>query len=439
MTIPKIIHQIWLPDFSPPSTIMETWQDNHPDYEYILWDVDRINEESDIFDKRLLEKSNSMETNEGKVACLMWGILKKYGGVYVDVNCRSVVSISHLINRGEAFACYDNERVMGAGWSDEYTVIGSDKYPMLCTNVIAVPAEHDLVKTAIVRICENPVTRDETTHDAWVTVGAGLFTKLYHTKFADDFHIFPSYYFNPRHSSGLEYTGHGRVYAYKSHDSDLTELPAQYTEPIHGVSILIISNFTAPEHIRECIDSIIEQAGYLKLQIVWVERNNHPIVCSLIQELLNNLKHESRFVSSVYIQMPNASTYGESAKMGIDACVYDIVVRQEPADIMVDTRVLTQFEVMYMNPHADIIGGQTNIFEKSTDEICRRSDYSSHTKTLHLETSAFRKNAIIRAGSYNPQHELCLESEMDMINRMIRQKSLVSIGPDTLVYHRFKK
>ena len=35
MSIPKIIHQIWIGPKTAPIKLMNTWKDKHPDFEYI--------------------------------------------------------------------------------------------------------------------------------------------------------------------------------------------------------------------------------------------------------------------------------------------------------------------------------------------------------------------------------------------------------------------
>jgi mannosyltransferase OCH1-like enzyme len=37
MTIPKIIHQLWIGNKPRPSKMMDTWKTKHPDFEYISW------------------------------------------------------------------------------------------------------------------------------------------------------------------------------------------------------------------------------------------------------------------------------------------------------------------------------------------------------------------------------------------------------------------
>ncbi len=36
MSVPKIIHQIWIGPKQPPINLMNTWKEKHPDFEYIF-------------------------------------------------------------------------------------------------------------------------------------------------------------------------------------------------------------------------------------------------------------------------------------------------------------------------------------------------------------------------------------------------------------------
>ena len=42
MTIPKIVHQLWIGPKPRPSKFMQTWKDKHPEFEYIMWNEDEI-------------------------------------------------------------------------------------------------------------------------------------------------------------------------------------------------------------------------------------------------------------------------------------------------------------------------------------------------------------------------------------------------------------
>jgi len=44
MSIPKIIHQLWVGPKPAPLHLMNTWKESHPDYKYMFWNEDTIAE-----------------------------------------------------------------------------------------------------------------------------------------------------------------------------------------------------------------------------------------------------------------------------------------------------------------------------------------------------------------------------------------------------------
>jgi len=49
MSIPKIIHQLWIGDKPRPSKLMDTWRDKNPDFEYICWNEEEMQKRKFIF------------------------------------------------------------------------------------------------------------------------------------------------------------------------------------------------------------------------------------------------------------------------------------------------------------------------------------------------------------------------------------------------------
>ena len=100
-------------------------------------------------------------------------------------------------------------------------------------------------------------------------------TYTYFSKKWNDITILPSYYFLPIHCSGLEYSQHGKIYAYQEWGStkqnyntmNNNSLPIQFKNPNHQVSILISSLNTKAIYIKECLDSIKNQLGHIFLRL----------------------------------------------------------------------------------------------------------------------------------------------------------------------------
>ncbi len=90
--IPKKIHQIWLGDKKLPKKClswMKSWQKFNPEWEYRLWDEERI-KHLDIKDFNIYSK----KINPGyRSDILRYIILNKYGGLYVDTDFECLKSI----------------------------------------------------------------------------------------------------------------------------------------------------------------------------------------------------------------------------------------------------------------------------------------------------------------------------------------------------------
>jgi mannosyltransferase OCH1-like enzyme len=77
MTIPKIIHQLWIGPKPMPTKFMDTWRDKHPDYEYIRWTEAEIEKRGIKFECG--NAINRMSEINGKADIMRWEILYRYG------------------------------------------------------------------------------------------------------------------------------------------------------------------------------------------------------------------------------------------------------------------------------------------------------------------------------------------------------------------------
>jgi|GEM_PF-361110 len=101
--IPPIIHQTWKDDFPPDhmTLLTNTWKENHPDWEYILW-TDEMNRE---FIRRyfpgFLLQYDSYEYNIQRVDAVRYFILYKLGGLFIDLDFECLVNIESLLTDSE--------------------------------------------------------------------------------------------------------------------------------------------------------------------------------------------------------------------------------------------------------------------------------------------------------------------------------------------------
>ena len=73
MSIPKIIHQLWIGSKPAPIILMNTWKDKNPDFEYIFWNEEEIKKRNFVF--KLQDKIDDIEEINGKADIMRWEIL----------------------------------------------------------------------------------------------------------------------------------------------------------------------------------------------------------------------------------------------------------------------------------------------------------------------------------------------------------------------------
>jgi mannosyltransferase OCH1-like enzyme len=188
--IPKIIHQIWIGDQSQrPVNLMQTWVDMNPEWEYRLWTDDNLPEMicQDQFDK--------MKQLHGKADILRYEILYQYGGFYVDADSECILPLEDFLLDNDSFAGYENERVRGN---------------LIANGYIASTKENDLMWILLSKIKKIP---DINIKEPWQITGPQLVTDTVRQIDYKELTVYPSHYFIPRHYSGVEYKGDGKVFA----------------------------------------------------------------------------------------------------------------------------------------------------------------------------------------------------------------------------------
>lgn len=100
--IPRIIHQIWLGPKPVPFTVWsQQWRDLHPGWEYRLWRDDDLT----------FMHFGAADDWGARSDAARYEILKRYGGVYVDVDFRPVASLEGLLGVA-CFAGFSNVGVV---------------------------------------------------------------------------------------------------------------------------------------------------------------------------------------------------------------------------------------------------------------------------------------------------------------------------------------
>ena len=114
--IPKKIHQIWIGPKKLPEHYkkwMETWKIFNPEWEYFLWDEEKIKKIN------LINKSafNSTTNQGSKSDIARYEILNKFGGIYLDTDFQCLKSIPDSLLTFEFVSCivFDFSPVLANG------------------------------------------------------------------------------------------------------------------------------------------------------------------------------------------------------------------------------------------------------------------------------------------------------------------------------------
>lgn len=197
--IPKIIHQIWIGPKPPPQAIMESWKRHYPDYEYILWNEDKIAEEfpNGIRGQKQFDVQSKYA---GKANILRYGILHKYGGVYIDADSVSYRQIDESLLENDSFGSFENEWRKGRVIAN--TVIGASQGCQLMDLLLNYIETLDCDRDSLLL-----------NEQSWIVTGPLLLTNtVYEAKYRS-FTIYPSWFFYPSHHGGFAYSGCGNPYA----------------------------------------------------------------------------------------------------------------------------------------------------------------------------------------------------------------------------------
>jgi len=437
--IPKIIHQLWIGPKPRPSKFMATWKDKHPDYEYIMWNEEELSKRG--LHLECVSRINEIEEINGKADIIRWEILYHYGGLFIDADSICIEPFNYLIEQHKPFCGYENETA---------------RHGLVATGTMAFPKNHPLTRCAIDYIKINEVSRAKTGKMAWRTVGPELLTKLLQTNLFSDVVIYPSYYFLPKHLTGLQYMGHSIVYAYQEWGStkqnyeimNNIELEEIYKEPKTWISVLVSSYNTNHKYVVECLESIRQQNGHFSIELVWINDGSNKLSTKLLEKTLDEFKAKMRFTKIVYKKWEQNNGIGYSLNKGIELCSHEIIIKVDSDDICLPDRFIKQLDFMKNNKDCAIVGcnayylkeinnakviqGQTNHPYLLTYENYKKSP--SHWFINH-PCVCYRKSAVLEVGNYNEQtHSLYEDFELEL--KLLKKFGKLYNIQENLLYYR---
>lgn len=116
MSIPKVIHQIWVGGSMPEryAAYRATWARHHPDWEHRFWSDDDLGwiPHRDLYD-RADELVPGDAVGQFRADIARYAILAKHGGFYADVDTEALRPVDAALVGHDAFAAAEDDRWVG--------------------------------------------------------------------------------------------------------------------------------------------------------------------------------------------------------------------------------------------------------------------------------------------------------------------------------------
>lgn len=204
--IPRLLHFIWVGDDSKrPDKCIESWRQNHPEWEVRVWGNDDYNNRK----WRLKSHMQEMWGHElnGVADMMRYEILLEHGGIAVDADSFSLRAIPEWLLRCEAVAANENE-ISTPGMLACCFMGTKPGNPFFEALVSGLERDRFALRRKILGV---PYKFQR----AWKSVGPRYFTRIYHESRYFNLTVLPSHFFTPDTGRGhYVYNGGGPVYSY---------------------------------------------------------------------------------------------------------------------------------------------------------------------------------------------------------------------------------
>jgi len=456
MSIPKLIHQLWIGPKPAPTKFMNTWAAKNPEFQYLFWNETDLAKliatrkitatvaSGEVFEQSLvcIDKIASIEEINGKADIIRWEILYKFGGIFLDADSVCIEPFDEIIMSKKAFAAWENEQVRSG---------------LVATVAMGFPPLHPLCQAAIDYILKNEVSQVATRQMAWQTVGPLCLTRLIQTGLYNDVFIFPSWCFLPIHFAGVEYTGHRKVYACQEWGStrknydimNSIKLPPQFLEPTLWVSVLVSSYNTKHKYIHDCLESIKEQQGHFGIELVWINDGSNELATTLLEKILEQFRQTTRFCRLVYHKLESNMGVSYSLNKGVTLCSNELIARHDSDDIMKPHRMLTQLQFMLSHPDCVIVGSNVSFLRLVQDKLMLTGDTNHPTELTWASYKAtkpyspwimnhpsllYKRSAVLAVGNYGLDR--CIFEDLELELKLLKQYGKIYNIAESLVLYR---
>lgn len=200
MTIPKILHVIWIGDESKrPDEWLKTWQEKHPAWTYKIWGNKEFASHK-WHNKSLIDVYLSEGRYPGVADCMRYQILYEEGGFVHPADSVCLESIDDLFmdRRYDAYGVYESETVR----------------PGLISPLYAASKGNPFAKALMTNLPKTqPKGLSGISKAPWQVTGNLYMKKMHQRLNYPKLKIWPSHYFTPVHHTGHTYKGNDKVYA----------------------------------------------------------------------------------------------------------------------------------------------------------------------------------------------------------------------------------
>jgi mannosyltransferase OCH1-like enzyme len=198
--IPKIIHQIWSGVSEPlperDKLLGETWKEHYPDWEYMFWDNNKMNEFIEAYYPQYVDIYNRFPYNVQRWDAIRYLILDKIGGMYVDFDYESICNMEELIQDKSCYFALEPQL--------HTSIPGHERVDPVFNNALMLcEPEHPFMKRIIEKVFSEKMLTFEGIKTVCVlsTTGPWMINDLYYYESTkqeqEDIYLIPAKYVTP--------------------------------------------------------------------------------------------------------------------------------------------------------------------------------------------------------------------------------------------------